>query len=1051
MEPPLKRLRLGPSSYGAEDEEDQDELSMTPAQFDTTQDPMYQLDKGRARAATRLKSTFEDIFEKYGRDFDGDDDVINFYTDEIEVDNGHVQSLENRKDGATDGSLSGEEEEEERILNGKSGGQRKKARSKSLVPVNYAGYSQRLQFNSSWNDPQGLGTHPLSSLAFSSPYGTPPPFDFRLSTLGNGHIDPVWQAPDLPAQPTHHQYGSLLGMSGSRSSSFGGLPNLTERRLVKAKSFLRASSTTSKANSADTEEEEDDIILGRSSQAKEHLLSLKDCENVHVPTTSISSSSQSSQSSHQLPPFSGLDPTEDELDAGSDDVGKERATSIITEPTTGNALAPHQSAKEDEDEGTQYHQTARRPHRLSPSHHKRGPPKKSDTRKASNVINKEPTNETRALQPNERRIEIIIPIRKEMSPTIMAQPAEVTALLVGKSPQPWDMERSSNEGIEIAQYPDNPHTSLRLDSDEAAVQQPPTGIAEAPKHAIDPSRFDASPQEQSKHTQEHTGFFSTDNLSDDEEDLEYMYIETGREVEFSRSGLDTFSDDIPDIFPEIGQESNSDNEDGMVSPSQELSSIATISVHEEQATQITNVERGVRGMKAVTHSPKMGSAQSASLAEVSGENTEDDSAEMPDFSLTTTTTEMAVLEMVKSPKPQSSPPKNEDIPRNEPRSLPQSFAGDEVLPMLSGALDSTVALYDTVRLQSVLHTSEVVNSCDNRSPENSVIPKLTESDPCSGRDSLTPSFEASEIGDDEEPSMPHQSICTSMLVAEVDDLRLDSDHQDVQESPSIGVVELPDEDLSVFSSVLDSSSASGSLPLLARPTESDDQHSTTLGRSPSPELGTPVGSKIASRNASRAKISPVPATPTRRQGSRSANNRNSRHRTPSRKRFPLTSLIPEGVDDESDDELSIAGSFSSTSSRLFSPFFRDTHNDNYDLPPLLSTPRNGTRKHSFLTGSPPSSVRKPSGLLGLGHSRNMPPATESRKGRSQTRREPDRAVHSSPLARRVAERLLSSPTKRHHATPARSPSMMPSPNGTLRRCGEDGFECGRDFCLTCCV
>ncbi|KAI1282736.1 hypothetical protein F5Y07DRAFT_350755 [Xylaria sp. FL0933] len=1054
MEPPTKRLRLGPSPHGAEDDDDEDELSMTPAQFDTTQDPMYQLDKGRARAATRLKSTFEDIFEKYGRDFDGDDDVINFYTDEIEVDNGHVQSLENRKDGATDDSLSGDEED--RILNGKSGGHRKKTQSKSLIPGNHAGYSQRLHFNSSWNATPGLGTPRLSSLAFSSPYGTPPPFEFRFSTLGNDHVDPVWQAPDLPVRPTHYQYGPLLGMSGSQYGSFGGLPDSTERRLVKARSFLRiASTTTSKIDSGDTEQEEDDILLGRNSQAKGPLPHLKDHEKVHVSTTS--SSCQPSQGSDHQPPFSGLGLIEDEPDAVFNDIQKEEAEFPIAESEIGVGLAPRKSTEGDEDD--QHHQAARSADRLSPSRQKRGRRKKSDTRKPSNVPRKEPSNGTRILQPNERRIEIIIPTRKEMSPTKMAEPLQETVF--DETLQPSDMEYNDDEDIEVAPPEDISHTSRSLDTHENPVQQPLAGVASATKHALSLPRPDGSQLKQSGKTKKHAGFFSMDSSPDYEEILEYTCIETGQEGESSRPEpeLDIFSDDIiADKSLEIGQNSIGDNENGTVSSSQAPSLISNAGINEEQLAHSTNLERGVKARQPATRSPKVISVQSASLTEVLGGSAANDPAEVPDLSIN----ETIVLGRGKPQEPQNLPSEIEDYSRNDPRSSPQSFSGDELPPMPSDAPDSAIALFHNIRQKDVLQDSEVVDSCENgipalhwnvgsRSPDHSVILQSTESDPFEGRDSLPPSFEASEICDDQEPSTPNQLFCSNVLVAEVDGLQLGPDRQDAQSSPSIEVAELPDQDLSVFPGVSNSPSTSEPLlPLLSRPTESNDQNSTALGRSPSPELGTPVRSKATSRNASRTKVSPVPATPTRRQGSRSTNSRSSRHRTPSRKRFPLTSLISEGTDEESDDELSIAGSVSSMGSRLFSPFFRATHNENSDLPPLLSTPRNNTRKHSYLAGSPPSSTRKPD-QVGFSYSRKVPPATESRKGRSQTRRGPDRAVHSSPLARRVAERLLSSPTKKHHATTARRPSMVPSPNGTLRRCGQDGFECGRDFCLTCCV
>ncbi|KAJ8121054.1 hypothetical protein ONZ43_g2403 [Nemania bipapillata] len=279
MEPPTKRLRLDPASFSDDDdEENQDELSMTPAQFDALQDPMYQLDKGRARAATRLKSTFEDIFAKYGKDFDEKDgDVINFYTDEVEVDNGHLKSLESRKDDATEES--GSSDEEQRILNGKSRSKSKSKsklgpKSKSLIPSNRVQLTHASRFQSPWNEPPGLGPYRLSSLAFSSsPHGAYPPFDFGVSPNGNATIDPVWRTPDLPVQLPNYQYTSLAGLGGNPFGSVGNQPHHLAKRLVSAKSFLlRPASTTSKVHDDNAEDEEDDILLNRDKQFKTLVL-----------------------------------------------------------------------------------------------------------------------------------------------------------------------------------------------------------------------------------------------------------------------------------------------------------------------------------------------------------------------------------------------------------------------------------------------------------------------------------------------------------------------------------------------------------------------------------------------------------------------------------------------------------------------------------------------------------------------------------------------------------------------------------------------------------
>jgi len=121
MEPPSKRPRTGPASYDGDDSDSEgvaeDELSMNPLQFDIEQDPLYELDKGRADAATRLKSRFESIFAKYERDFTGIGDEIDFHTGEVVVDNGHIEAIlqdgndyeDDNSGSASDGDASDDE------------------------------------------------------------------------------------------------------------------------------------------------------------------------------------------------------------------------------------------------------------------------------------------------------------------------------------------------------------------------------------------------------------------------------------------------------------------------------------------------------------------------------------------------------------------------------------------------------------------------------------------------------------------------------------------------------------------------------------------------------------------------------------------------------------------------------------------------------------------------------------------------------------------------------------------------------------------------------
>ena len=80
MEPPYKRQRLAGSSY-----------------------PEIDLHVRRAQNDNRLKSIFESIFEKYGRDFDGIGDEIDLKTGEIVVNNGHIQGMTNERDAGGSG------------------------------------------------------------------------------------------------------------------------------------------------------------------------------------------------------------------------------------------------------------------------------------------------------------------------------------------------------------------------------------------------------------------------------------------------------------------------------------------------------------------------------------------------------------------------------------------------------------------------------------------------------------------------------------------------------------------------------------------------------------------------------------------------------------------------------------------------------------------------------------------------------------------------------------------------------------------------------------
>lgn len=61
-------------------------------------DPDQELEQKRARLDFKLKNTFEAIFDKYGRDFEGVGDEIDLRTGEVIVDNGHLLEMLDERD-----------------------------------------------------------------------------------------------------------------------------------------------------------------------------------------------------------------------------------------------------------------------------------------------------------------------------------------------------------------------------------------------------------------------------------------------------------------------------------------------------------------------------------------------------------------------------------------------------------------------------------------------------------------------------------------------------------------------------------------------------------------------------------------------------------------------------------------------------------------------------------------------------------------------------------------------------------------------------------------
>jgi hypothetical protein len=192
MTRPEQRARTGLAPY--EEDGDDDELNYEPDEVSARRDPSFH----RAVAANTLKSTFESIFEKYGKDFDGLGDVVDLRTMEVIEDNGHLQMMRNEKDtgegeegeqdenrrlGAQRTEVDDESAEEERILGGRS------LDMSRPLPSSLSRIKTR---TSRPEDPRRLSK--LGSARDLTVSQNP----FSFGSWGHGEVaDPAWSVPDI--------------------------------------------------------------------------------------------------------------------------------------------------------------------------------------------------------------------------------------------------------------------------------------------------------------------------------------------------------------------------------------------------------------------------------------------------------------------------------------------------------------------------------------------------------------------------------------------------------------------------------------------------------------------------------------------------------------------------------------------------------------------------------------------------------------------------------------------------------------------------------------
>lgn len=228
MEPATKRRKTAAVQT---DTEEDDELFLEPEELNQRRDPSFQLAEGRAKAATQLKSRFEDIFAKYERDFTGIGDEIDLETGEVVVDNGHLSSMRSMKDWIIDDDEDEDEEEEEE--------EEEEEGDHKALPGDTG--KTRLDFENGFpRDPWQISEpswpsnfasrepHPLASLippqsrpTNQSQPSPPVSHDFAVSA------DPAWQAPELPLS-------AFLGKTlGSNGRHYGGTTPVVTRTVLR--------------------------------------------------------------------------------------------------------------------------------------------------------------------------------------------------------------------------------------------------------------------------------------------------------------------------------------------------------------------------------------------------------------------------------------------------------------------------------------------------------------------------------------------------------------------------------------------------------------------------------------------------------------------------------------------------------------------------------------------------------------------------------------------------------------------------------------------------
>ncbi|CAJ2500268.1 Uu.00g031210.m01.CDS01 [Anthostomella pinea] len=1040
MEPPSKRLKSGQAPYDSDEEEaKQDELSLTDVQFDARQDPLHALDKGRAKAATRLKSRFEDIFEKYGKDFTGVADEIDFHTGEVVINNGHLQSLEDEKDREREDSPSSEEEKE-RALKGKHHGPAKQSQPKSLIPANPSTDGTDLVPQPAWNPAVGMneGACPMSSPAFpSDPFGAANPFAMGPSFFGNHPTDPTWQVPEFPMQfplnafgfmgqamgvSQQLQFNQMAAMMAAGGGPYGYLGGMFQhqgfRKTARAGSLARTSlPATTETPTSDAEE--DEILVARSKRDALEVAVAKTAEkSLSLSLAAFNRNSQQTIRKVAKPDEAGTmkmerlktqrvsgrpkkttalehcqpgqPPRGVTTDASvAQGGGKHTATARRGRPKKTNTLAesqiPDQQEREKPTETDHNHPVEPKPAASQDTG--------SELRRGRGRPNKTGISSSPQTSPSRRQ---------DQQPT---GPVDTTQILPPGSPK-----IAKDNGVRLMQSKEliaNHAERLDLQTRRSSRtrKQPDlygdipwlkrgarlagTTAKDCTESGLSQTLVDGSP-----------GLMHTEDSPSAEEDSRLKEFQQGGQTMTDTDALPE-PQDIP-LNPEhLVDKTHSEpvkfdndatetllRESSLQEEMQDRGHInsppAIICSHDLEPPIIEAAMEEVEPSTLIT---EVGSQNEVGLSTGHSDKEDEVLVPLPEF-LRENTPPVSRPEQLSHAKKRETRGVDISIGRSSP---PDDVMEDRI-PEVSNVLEPAVspqASLETTKTQDLPEMSdkEMSQTLEQAPTKDDLAPALD----ISQRD---PDHEEGVTENDNPPSSPPSIIIRADPVPEPMLPPLPRRRS----PPAVSALALR--------------------PALRPRNDGSNAHA---------DAAEPLKPAPARSLRSRASSS-VPVTPKKPR------HRPGDHLTSSAKRFALTSLVPD--DPRDDDELSIVSSSpSSFRSRL-------SRINLYSSP--APSPHRTSRRHSLLVGP---RVRSSTPDRISGFVRPAAPATDSRASRTTKRKLGASAVQSSPLARTAVENLLATPRRRRQGNPPGSP--VRTPGGTMRRCGEDGFKCDRDFCLTC--